>query len=237
MAFKRAKAPALVPNANALTAAMAGIGMRFAAKPNRDANIEDTLLFASKEGMDHDDLRVLAVLVTWFGVHHERVNADRLTGLVAEQSERVRVFWSAMAKWQGKDRRLARLASAHSGPRLNLLRTGTEFQLERRGEDPRFVDGPLRVPDGVLRDRPEDVLSPAELVRKHPGYRCRVQMGVSLRADCWAVLEHDATLTAAELARRAYAPFATAWHVKRDFAVVGTASSTWRNSHEDPQVE
>lgn len=46
-------------------------------------DLEATLVRASVEGMERDDLRVLSVLVTWFGVHSVRVTADRLTRLVA----------------------------------------------------------------------------------------------------------------------------------------------------------
>ena len=46
-----------------------------------------------REAMERDDLRVLAVLVTWFGVHAPWVNADRLTRLVsAHPSKRVRAL-------------------------------------------------------------------------------------------------------------------------------------------------
>src|SRR5438552_13321853 len=41
-----------------------------------------TILFASIEGVEHYDLRVLAVLVTWFGMHAPWVSADRLTKVV-----------------------------------------------------------------------------------------------------------------------------------------------------------
>jgi hypothetical protein len=57
--------------------------MRFAAEPSADPNIEDTLLAASIEGMEHDDLRVLAILCTWLGAHHSWINADRLVRIVA----------------------------------------------------------------------------------------------------------------------------------------------------------
>jgi hypothetical protein len=87
---------------------MVGIGMGFAAPAAVEPNIEDTLFFASVEAMERDDLRVLAVLVTWFGVHARWVNADRLTRLVAAQgTARVRALWSALATWQAKDRRFA----------------------------------------------------------------------------------------------------------------------------------
>jgi hypothetical protein len=194
---------------------------------SRDPNIEDTLLFASVEGMERDDLRVLAVLITWFGVHAAHVNADRLTRLVAMQvSKRVRAFWSALARWRAADRRFARLARAYRGPRLDLLSTGTDFQVARHGEDPRFAGSKLRVPANVLRDRPADVLQPAELARTHAAYRWRVVIGPGYRADMWAALERKPDLSAAALARETYGSFATAGQVRRDFVVRAAASGS-----------
>jgi hypothetical protein len=220
MVFSRSLAPSETPDRYALTAAMVGIGMELAAPAAPDPNIEDTLLFASAAAMDGSDLRILALLVSWFGIHHAWVNADRLTRLVATRgSERVRALWAALAHWQAKDRRYARLAGRHRGPRLDLV-AGTEFQIRRHGEDARFAGSGLRVPANLLRDRPGDVASPEALVRRHRAYRWRITMGPSYRADCWAALEADPQLSAAALARRAYASFATAWQVKRDFAIV-----------------
>lgn len=225
MAFRRKRAPAVAPDGERLTAAMTAIGMRFAAAPAAEANVEDTIYFASVAGVDDGDLRVLAVLVTWFGVHHPRVNVDRLTKLVADRgSPRVRALWSALATWQAKDHRYARLAAMHQGERVDLLATGTEFQVRRHGEDPRFAATCLRVPANVLRDRPEDVLGPEELARRHAAYRQRVIMGPSYRADLWAALAAQPRLTASELAHRTYASFASAWQVKRDFAIVAGAT-------------
>jgi hypothetical protein len=227
MSFSRALAPTAVPEPNALTAAMVGIGMSFAARASRDPNIEDTLLFAAVAAMEQHDLRVLAVLVTWFGIHHPFVNADRLTKIVsAHGSPRVQALWSALGTWQHQDRRFARLAALHRGPRLDLLPTGTEFQVSRHGEDPRFAGSALRVPANVLRDRPADVLAPAELARRHRAYRWRVTMGPTYRADVWAALEADPALSAAALARRTYASFATAWQAKRDHTLLAGTPST-----------
>jgi hypothetical protein len=222
MAFSRELAPERAPGHDVLTSAMVGIGMGFAASADLEPNIEDTLFFASAEAMDGDDLRVVAVMVSWFGVHHEWVNADRLTKLVSTRgSERASALWTALARWQGSDRRYARLAGRYRGPRLDLLAAGTEFQIRRHGEDPRFEGSCLRVPANLLRDRSGDVASPEELARRHRTYQYRVMMGTSYRADCWAVLEAEPSLAAADLARRTYAAFATAWHVKRDFAIAG----------------
>lgn len=221
MSFSRTLVRSDTLEGDLLTSYLAGIGMNFAASPFIDANIEDTLLFASIEGIEKEDLRVLAILVTWFGVHAPWVNADRLTALVtAQSSPRVRAFWSALARWQKKDRRFARLASQYGGPRQDLMRTGTEFQVKRHGEDARFEGGPVRVAANILRDRSTDVLEPAELAQRHRAYRYRVIMGPSYRADMWAALEKDATLSAAALARKTYGSFATAWHVRQDFGLL-----------------
>ncbi len=223
MAFKRIIQPDARPDPSTLTAQMAGIGMNFAADPDRDANIEDTLIFASEVGMTENDLRVLSVLTTWLEVHHRFVNADRLVRAITEHpSERVRAYWSAVATWLSKDRRFSRLSGAYEGPSVDLLPTGTEFQLERRGEDERFEETVLRVPSGTLRRRDTDVHTPETLVRHHRGYRNRVLMGPSWRADIWTALESDPDLSVAEAARRAYSSFAAAWEASRDFHLLHT---------------
>ncbi len=220
MAFSRT-APEPRPAAELLTARMVGVGMNFAATPERDADLESTLVHASQLGMDDGDLRVLSVLTTWLGVHHAHVNADRLVRLAtAETSERVRAYWAAIASWLAKDRRFARLNTAYDGPRVDLLPVGTDFQLKRRGEDPRFVGSKLKAPAGTLRDRNDDVLSPEVLARRHAGYRNRLLMGPTWRADVWTVLERAPELSVAEVARRASCSFATAWQVVQDFKLL-----------------
>ncbi len=224
MAFSRIVAAA-PPSDERLTAAMAGIGMNLGVAAAVEPNLEDTIFFASEAAMDRGELRVLAILVTWFGVHASWVNADRLTRLVvAQSSPRVSALWAALARWQGTDRRFSRLAAVRIA-RVDLLSTGTEFQIRRHGEDPRFAHGPLRVPANVLRDRPADVLSSAELAKRHRAYRWRIVIGPSYRADMWAALESAPTLSAAALARKTYGSFASAWHVRRDFGIVAHAGA------------
>jgi len=76
-----------------------------------------------------------------------------------------------------------------------------------------------RVAAGTLRDRDADVFTPAQLARIHRMYRWRTIIGPSYRADMWAELEKDAKPTA-ELARRAYGSFATAWKVRKDWNIL-----------------
>jgi len=216
---------------DALTRDMMGIGMNFAAEPNVAAPIEATLVDASSLGMDVSDLRVLSVLTTWLGVHAAHVNADRLVRCVMEHpSARMRAYWAAVARWLGKDRRFVRLAKVYDGEALELLSVGTEFQISRRGEDERFSGSVLRVPAGTLRDRADDVLAPESLVRRHAGYRNRVRIGPTWRADVWTVLERDPELSVAEAARRAGCSFAAAWQVVQDFTLLRRAERVGASS-------
>lgn len=221
MGFSRAQALGDKPDHETLTRDLVGIGMNFAADANPDAMIEETLVHASSVGMDDDDLRVLAVLTTWVGVHHTYINADRLVRCVSEHaSERVHAYWAAIAGWLDKDRRFARLQKQYRGLPIDVLPVGTDFQLARRGADQRFEGTPIRVPAGTLRDREADVLTPDALVHRHKVYRTRVLMGPTWRADAWSVLEDQPDMNVAELARRAGCSFATAWRVMQDFRLL-----------------
>lgn len=216
MAYKRVEAPDKLATGDALTGAMVGIGMNFAAKATKEPNIEDTLLAAAVAGMERGDLRVLSLLVSWLWVHHPWVNADRLVRAARTVPHaRARCFWAAVGHWLS-DRRFARLRGLHGRSRIEVLSTGTALQIQRKGEDARFAHGPLLVPKGVLRDRQSDISTPTELAKRHLTYRYRVLIGSSYRADMWAALEQEPTLSAATLARRTYGSFATAWQVKRD---------------------
>ena len=218
MGFKRSVAGGRPPN-DVLTAQMVGIGMNFAAAGAADADIEETLVHSSALGMDGGDFRVLSVLTSWLGVHHAHVNVDRLVRLVAaHDSIRVRAYWSGVAMWLAKDRRFARLIS--NQPRLDLMPVGTDFQLKRKGEDERFAGSTLRVPRETLRDRDDDVLPAEVLAKRHAGFRNRVLIGPTWRADVWTILEKAPQLSAAEAARRASCSFAAAWQATRDFRVL-----------------
>lgn len=200
-----------------------GIGMNFNTKASKDPNIEDTVLAASIEGMEKDDLRVLSILTTWVDVHSAVLNIDRLVQIVTcHPSERVKAYWTAIAAQQIKDRRFAKMVRVYSGPIIDLLRVGTDFQIKRHGEDERFAGSSLRVATGTLRDRKSDVLTPAQLVILHGMYRWRTIIGPTYRADMWAELEKNTELPTAELARLAYGSFATAWKVRKDWSIVHT---------------
>lgn len=236
MAFKRQIQPLASPSARELASQLAGLGMQVAAVPDYRANVEDVLLFASRQGMDHGDLRTLSLLVSWLARFSRLINADRIVRLMKqEESMRVRAFWRAVAEWLRDDRRFARIPALYDGPRVNVLPAGTEFQIERHAEDARFAGTVLRSPEGTLRRRPGDVAESALVIRGHAGLRNRLQMGPSYRSDVWTQYEHEPDLSVADAARLSYASFATAWQVAKDVRLWNTAAG-WRRAVE-PQQE
>ena len=217
MAFKPAPRIAEPLDASVVACRFAGLGANLAIEPAPNGPIEETLVAVSVLGMEEDDLRLLSLLTDWIDHHGAYLYADRLFRCVSrESSVRVRAFWAAIGQ---QDRRLKRLTTLYTGPRLDLLHAATELQVARRGEDPRFAGTPLRVPAGTLRKREGDLLSASALVAHHAGFRNRVQMGPSCRADLWTLLEAEPTLTPAGAARRAGCSFASSWQAVQDFAL------------------
>jgi hypothetical protein len=221
MSFSRSLLLDSMPAGDELDAMLAGIGCAVAATPLRDANIEDALIGAVVSGMEDDDLRRLGLAVQWIALHARAINADRLVRAVPLlPGERSRACWAAIARWHKADRRWKRLGARRES--ADLLRVGNAFQMKRRGPDPRFVGTALRVPTGSLRERPGDVLKPAALAKWHRGYRHRIMLGPTYRADMWAIAEREPELGTSALARRAYGSFATAWQVRQDLAVLNS---------------
>jgi hypothetical protein len=222
MSFKRIFYPIEFATGERLTSDLVGIGFRLAASPSRvEPNIEDTLLAASIEGMLKEDYRLLALLIDWLSLHIERVNIDRLAKLAGSSTDKpIKAFWAAIAHWQRTDPRMKKLSKIHPKRPHELMEKRGDFLIRRNGEDERFIGSSLRVPANTLRHRPQDILDGAELAKKHRAYRWRIVIGPSYRADMWALLERDSSLSNSELARRSYGSFPTAWQVKRDWSLL-----------------
>ena len=227
MAHKRILIPVEFATGEKLTSDLVAIGMRFAASPSsNEPNIEDTLVAASLEGVAMEDYRVLSLLVDWFDIHFERVNVDRLAKMVGTiENACVRAFWKALAQWKKKDWRFKKLQKVYARTRIDLV-DGSSFQVERHGEDERFAGTVLRIPNKLLRHRPEDIMSPHELAKRHLGYHYRIMMGPSYRSDIWALIERHPELTPAEIARKSYGSFPTAWEARRDWMILHKEKTT-----------
>ena len=221
MSYKRKILPNKFAEKNELSQDMAGIGFLITANESKNPNIEDTLIAISLEGLK-GDYRSLALLVNWLELHQDAINADRLIKMInlLRKNERFLCFWSACAKNILVHSRFKKLTKFYKKKRMDLLSVGTEFQLSRFGEDPRFQKSYMRVPANVLRNRPRDILSPARLAKLHAAYRYRIIIGPSYRADQWALLEQSKVSTATELAQLSYSSFGCAWQAKQDFEII-----------------
>ena len=225
MSFKRIIIPEQFAKGEKLTKDLIGIGFRLQGRGTKHPNIEDTIVAASIEGIE-GDLRTLSLLVDWIDIHYLRINIDRLYRMLkAIPDKHTLAFWSAIATWKSADRRFKRIEGLYKGKRVDLLRTGTDFHINRSGEDPRFESSCLRVPVRAgLRSRPDDILPPHQLAKHHLPYHYRLIIGPTYRADMWAQLELNHNLTPAEIARLSYGSFATAWQVKNEWAVLHEAA-------------
>lgn len=180
------------------------------------------------------DYRLLSVVTTWLGVHAARVHVGELARLLpcAEQNcadpVRFRAYWAGIAHWLRKDNRWSKVARMYPGPPVYLSRLDravVKAAIEHKGEDPRFTGSRLRVPVGMLRDRPADVASPEAMAANHPWYHERLRQGPTYRADCWAELERDPAMTAAALARRVGCTYPVAHRAVRDRSIVMSPSA------------
>ena len=200
---------------------LVSIGCNLNASPVVNADIEYTLYKASKEALEHLDFRTLSLIVHWIDVHESIVNVPRLKRLIQKSNTETQRLWGAIAEWRQEHHKWQSLLRLKAPvDRWELLPVGTDFQISRKGEDPRFMDTNLRIPNGLLPIREGDVLSPKYLIQQHPTYANRIRFGVCLRADLWTHLEIEPSLSAAQLAKRVGCAFASAWEAKRDFELL-----------------
>jgi hypothetical protein len=219
-----------------LGAAMRGLGLRLGEVGGRvdsQAPIELTLASAVREALDGTrrlpDLRLLGVVVVWLERHAARVNVRHLNWLLTtlKPSPRAAAFWAAVGHWLGKqDARFRVLSKLHEGKPMPLV-TDAEERAAFRGTDPRFDGGPLIVPSGLLRNRPEDVDPPERLAERHRVYRARVLIGPTYRADLLYAVQAEldaghALPVPADLARKVGCAYGTAAQLLDDVRIAGT---------------
>ena len=205
-------------------ALLAGIGCAFAVEPQRNADIEASLFWASDQALKELDFRTLGLIVQWVDVHDRYLNQPRLLRFLKQALPLTLRFWRAIAQWKAQNRKWHSILKLQTHTtRFDLLPIGTDFQIQRKGEDPRFIHTDLRIPKDLLRVRSGAVLSQSELVSFHRIYAHRVQLGVCLRADLWAHLTLEPKITAAQLANKVGCAFASAWAVKQDFELLNQA--------------
>ncbi len=234
MSFKRQSLPSRWKSGEELTGDLNGIGFRFSGSINSNPLIEDTLMAASIEGIIGRDGRVMSLLTDWISIHFRRINVDRLFTIIKSleslEYEAVKIYWCANAQRLSEDSRFEKLRSIYKGRRRDYLAlleketneagSGSGFLIRKNGEDERFKNTCIQVPNLVLRHRPKDILTPQDLAKHHSGYRFRIMLGPTYRADVWALLRKYPELSVTKLATRAYCAYNTAKNAKDDYELV-----------------
>jgi len=208
-----------------LSSRLAAIGFRLAGAgapaPRRGPaeDIERALLDAAAPA--RSDGRLLSLLFSWVHVHAERVNVDRLRGMVRASGDAdARLVVSALAAYaasQGRHR-WKKLISAPSGPAHLSASAAAPSAVELKGAEPWLAAHNILAARGSLRIRPADVLSVKELAGANRQYRNRLLFGASWRADIVTAIEEGAA-TAAEIRSRVGCSYEPAHRVRREYLI------------------
>jgi len=235
MGYKRIFYPKKIFEGDDLDSAFTAIGTAQGSEFNTiNPNIEDTLFSGSLESVNRNNGRIASILVDWISAYHELINVDRLTSIITslkdEEHKWVKVFWCANAqRLDKKYLRWKKLASLYPrSNRFNFIdrkkrpndQGSTEFLMNRYGEDDRFIETCIRIPKNTFQHRPTHVFSADKIAKIHGGFKQRLIIGPTCRADMWAALTKDPTLSPSELADKTYGSYATAHRVKWAYQMV-----------------
>lgn len=204
---------------------LAAIGFRIGwrpvpdARPSRNTDIERTLLDAVRE--IPNDARLASLVFTWIQVHGAYVIVEKLAKL-SRREDGPPAWLPAVAAWAvgpcgGKWLKLARRSPE---PVYLFPKAVTESAVAIKGSLDRLRKFNFMVPEGALRIRESDVLSPAELIRAHRQYRNRYLFGPSWRADIITAIQEGLTRPA-DIARRVGCSYEPAHRVAREYALAG----------------
>ena len=168
----------------------------------------------------HEDGRLLSLLVSWIKVHGAYVNVEKLRKLSRKASEQANIWLSAMAgfaiahqmpKWKT-------LARRQPEPRYFYPPEVADGAIAMKGAIPWLEKLNFRIPNGSIRIRETDVLSPEELAKVHRQYRNRYLYGPSWRADIITAVEEGAR-TPTEVVKKVGCSYEPAHRVLRELKV------------------
>lgn len=169
-----------------------------------DVDIERTLLDALAELPS--DRRLASLLFTWVKVHGAHVIVEKLRKLAgpARLDPGTPTIWlSALAAYaiENGDRKWSKLLVKPPRPIFLYPTELTRSAIALKGSIPWLESAGFLLPAGSLRIREDDVLSPAELVRRNRQYRNRYLYGASWRADIITAIEEGHSRPAAIVRR------------------------------------
>jgi hypothetical protein len=217
--------PSIPPNSLATIGFRVGGGRVLVPPEQFEVDIEKTLLDVILEVPS--DRRLASVLFTWVKVHGNYVIVEKLRKLAGTKPWKGRpelVWLVAVARWAAEcgGPKWKKLVTPTKEPVFLFDREVTESAIARKGAVPWLGEVGFRVPEGSLRIRESDVMSPEELASVNTQYRNRYRYGPSWRADIITAIESGLDSPAA-IARRVGCSYEPAHRVLREWKVATAA--------------
>ena len=185
--------------------------------PDIEATLLDILGHMGEDG------RLFSWALSWVKVHGASVIVEKLRKLSKMRPESSVVWLSALAalavqegmsKWRP-------LVKKQAEPRFFFPRDLSEGVIAMKGAVPWLKTLNLLLPEGSLRIRETDVLTPEQLAEIHRQYRNRYLFGPSWRADIVTAIE-DGAKTPTEIMKRVGCSYEPAHRVLRELKVAGS---------------
>jgi hypothetical protein len=201
---------------------LAGIGVElYGVKPNRDADIEHTILLTSTF-VESEDRRLLGLLASWVVVHAKLVCVGKLKRLLLKEKLGDEQIISALAflavrkgahEWGTLTKRL---------PSRRLWgETTSDAVFTIKGAEESFSKAGIQLPKTFLRIRASDILSIERLAKVHLQTRLRLIFGANTRADAVYYLSKGAS-SASDLMRKAGCSYEPAHRIMRELRNAGS---------------
>ena len=175
------------------------------------------------------DRRLASVLFTWVKVHGAYVIVEKLRKLSRQAcwSSRERSVWLvALARWAVEcgGHKWKKLIEPQDEVHHLFEAEVSESAIRMKGAVPWLLEVGFRVPEGAIRIREGDVLSPEELASVNLQYRNRYRYGPSWRADIITAIESGLD-TPTEIMRRVGCSYEPAHRVLREWRIASASAA------------
>ncbi|MBF0106205.1 MAG: hypothetical protein HQM16_12860 [Deltaproteobacteria bacterium] len=184
-----------------------------------NTDIEKTILEAVLT--INDDSSIASLLFSWIKVHGNYVITEKLSKLTRgyHEDKYPQIVWvhaiaayayeNGMHKWNP-------LIKKYKQPQYLYPKKISESAIQLKGAIPYLKKNGFFVPEGSIRIREEDVLTPEELIKKNLQYKNRYIFGVSWRADIITMIQ-SGIKTPTEIAKLLGCSYEPAHRVFREY--------------------
>lgn len=201
------------------------LNLRGSRKPSRkEANsvdIEETLIEAARTVPK--DSKLFSLLCSWVLVHGDYVIVEKLfkktNRLEPQDPAKAWVMALAVFAKSGGFHNWGRWAKKLREPVYAFERELTLSAIARKGALKEFAKFGIHVPEGSLRIREDDALTPRELASENRQYRNRLLYGACWRADIVTAIE-DGAKTPFEISKKLGCSYEPAHRIFREYHLV-----------------